>query len=78
MKNPFRFSRLLALTAALAPLTALAHPGHDGDHGLEWDFGHLAEHPLATLTCVLVLGAIGWTAWRMLRSPASPAKQRIK
>ena len=34
---------------------ANAHPGHDG-HELTWDFGHLAQHPIATMACAAVAG----------------------
>ena len=40
---------------------ALAHPGHEG-HELTWDFGHLANHPAATLVCVGIILAGVWTA----------------
>ncbi|HEY1109051.1 MAG TPA: hypothetical protein VGE76_10475 [Opitutaceae bacterium] len=35
---------------------AEAHPGHDG-HDLTWDFSHLAQHPVATMSCAMVVGA---------------------
>lgn len=43
---------------------AIAHPGHDGDHGLTWEFSHLAAHPVATVLCgaVLVAAVVG-VAW---------------
>jgi hydrogenase/urease accessory protein HupE len=63
--KPLRL-RVLALTTSLlaAPSLALAHPGHDGDHGLTWEFSHLAAHPFATVLCgaVLVTAVIG-VAW---------------
>jgi hydrogenase/urease accessory protein HupE len=72
-------SRRIALVLGLvAPLVAFAHPGHDGDHGLTWDFGHLAGHPLATLACLTVLGAAGWLGWRLIRSIRSPQASRVK
>ncbi|HET7535165.1 MAG TPA: hypothetical protein VFJ90_01830 [Candidatus Didemnitutus sp.] len=54
-----------ALAAFLAPLAAFAHPGHDGPHDFEWDFGHFAAHPIATTTCLAVLGLAGWAVWKL-------------
>lgn len=56
MKSPAR--RLTPFSAAyLFSVSALvAHPGHDGDHGLTWDLRHLAEHPLATAGCFALVG----------------------
>src|SRR4051812_27095642 len=51
----------VASTALLASANlALAHPGHDGDHGLTWDFRHLVEHPAATALSALVLVGAAW------------------
>jgi hypothetical protein len=37
-----------------------AHPGHDGEHDVTWDFGHLAAHPLATVVCfAVIVAAVG-------------------
>ena len=56
-------SRLRFTAALLASANlALAHPGHDGDHGLTWDFQHLADHPAATALGVLVLVGAAWGA----------------
>jgi hydrogenase/urease accessory protein HupE len=54
--------RATAVSAVLlaVPSLALAHPGHDGDHGLTWDFSHLAAHPLATALGALVLVGAVW------------------
>lgn len=69
MKSAPRLPILLAAAALVAPLTALGHPGHDGDHDFTWEFSHLVEHPIATLACVAVLAAAGWAIWRATRSP---------
>lgn len=64
MKNPRRFAPALIVATLAAPLTALAHPGHD-DPEITWDFDHLVEHPFATLAC---LAALGFAAWMIRRS----------
>lgn len=52
-----------ALLLLAAPLTALAHPGHDGDHDFEWAFGNGLAHPLGGLDHVLAMLAVGlWAA----------------
>lgn len=71
MKPP-RFRSLLILAAFVAPALARAHPGHDGEHELTWDFDHFASHPFATLACLSVLAVAGWTVWRLIKSFQSP------
>ena len=71
------FGRLLIVSALLSPLLAQAHPGHDGDHELVWEFDHLASHPLATIGCVAMLVAAGWGVWRLLQSRPVEKPQRI-
>ncbi len=64
MKLP-SFARSAALTSAALFLasTARAHPGHDGDHGLTWDFTGGALHPLGGLDHILAMVAVGiWAA----------------
>jgi len=76
-----KFSRLrFALLAGLFALPALAHahPGHDGDHELVWDFDHLLSHPIATVTCVAVVAVAGWMVWRLLKTPQSRDSVRSK
>lgn len=63
-------TRLLVAALFSLPLLAQAHPGHDGDHELVWDFGHLASHPLATLACFTLLAAVGWTLRRAFHASA--------
>lgn len=65
----FTSRRFLVLAVSLSVAVPLvqAHPGHDGDHGLTWDFSHFAAHPFATIGCLLVLIASGWCAWRLAR-----------
>lgn len=56
---------LLKLGALLAflPAIASAHPGHDGGHGLEWDFAGGFTHPLFGLDHLLAMLAVGvWAA----------------
>jgi hypothetical protein len=55
----------IAWMASIVPLWA--HPGHDDDHGLVWDFGHLAAHPLATFACFTVLAGAIWLGWQFVR-----------
>ncbi len=69
MKPAPRLSTLLAAAALVAPLTALAHPGHEGDHDFTWELSHLAAHPIATFLCLAVLAAASWAIWRATRSP---------
>jgi hypothetical protein len=75
-------SRLLArlvLAALLAPALAQAHPGHDGDHELVWDFQHLASRPLATIECIVLVTAGAWGVWRLLKANLTgPRPQRIR
>lgn len=77
MKSP-RLRSLLIATAFAIPALAHAHPGHDGDHELVWDFEHLAGHPLATIGCVAMLVAAGWGVWRMLQSRPVEKPQRVR
>ena len=60
LRRPALFFVLLS-----APLSAFAHPGHDGDHDFTWTFSHLAAHPLATLGCFLLIGAGALAAWQI-------------
>lgn len=64
-----RHFRKAALVAAILPIEAFAHPGHD-DPEVTWEFSHLVEHPVATLGCFLVIGLAAWAAWRMARRSA--------
>jgi urease accessory protein len=63
-----RSTDLLRRTASVlllcAPLVALAHPGHEGDHGgLTWDFSSGFGHPLGGLDHLLAMMAVGlWAA----------------
>lgn len=71
-----RFLPLAGLLAA--PALAFAHPGHDGDHDFEWDFGHFVSHPLATLACLALVVVAGWAVWRLWRAPKSPDAARVR
>jgi hydrogenase/urease accessory protein HupE len=67
-----RFLPLAGLLAA--PALAFAHPGHEGGHDFEWDFGHFASHPLATTLCVAVLAISVWAVWRLVKSKPAAAR----
>ena len=73
-----RHFRKAALVAAILPIEAFAHPGHD-DPDVTWEFSHLAAHPVATLGCFLVIGLAAWAAWRVAHRSAgkSDSKQAI-
>ena len=79
MKSP-RLRCLLVAVAFVLPALAHAHPGHDGDHGLVWDYEHLARHPLATFACLFLLAAASWSIWRFakMRPSDKAAKQPIR
>ena len=63
-----RLRSLLVATAFALPALAHAHPGHDGDHDLVWDFDHLAAHPMASFLCALVLTVGAWNVALFLAS----------
>lgn len=57
--------RRLALCAAtLAPLSAFAHPGHEG-HDFTWDFSAGLAHPLTGWDHLLAMLAVGLWAWQL-------------
>lgn len=54
--------RRCSAVLALAPLTALAHPGHDG-HDFTWDFNTGLTHPFTGWDHLLAMLAVGlWAA----------------
>lgn len=55
----------LALLAALLPVIASAHPGHDGDHDFGWDFTGGLTHPLFGWDHLLAMIAVGLWASRL-------------
>jgi hypothetical protein len=57
----FRPVARILVAAAMLPVIAEAHPGHEG-HELTWDMRHLAAHPWATLGCFAVIGGVAWLA----------------
>ena len=62
MKLP-RLRSLLTLAAFIAPVLAHAHPGHEGGHDLEWDFGSGFAHPLLGWDHLAAMLAVGiWAA----------------
>lgn len=63
MKTPLRRSFLLAASFLAIAGLAHAHPGHDGDHGLTWDFSGGLAHPFSGWDHVLAMVAVGlWAA----------------
>lgn len=53
----------LPAVAALAPTVAFAHPGHEGDHDVVWDFATGFMHPLGGWDHLLAMLAVGlWAA----------------
>jgi urease accessory protein len=60
MKN---LRRLLIAALVALPAIAQAHPGHDGDHELTWDFNGGFLHPLTGWDHLLAMVAVGiWAA----------------
>ena len=60
----------MAMMFMASAMTVSAHPGHDG-HELTWDFGHLIEHPAATLGWAGLLAGLSWAVWLVLRRAAT-------
>lgn len=57
--------RLATFVSSLGLLPAVlsAHPGHDGGHGLEWDFAGGFTHPIFGLDHLFAMVAVGvWAA----------------
>jgi urease accessory protein len=55
--------RVLAALLISLPALAHAHPGHDGDHELTWDFNGGFLHPLTGWDHLLAMIAVGvWAA----------------
>lgn len=77
MKLPRLHSLSFAAFLTL-PVLAHAHPGHDGDHDVIWEFGHLVDHPIATLACLTLVAAVGWAAWRLVKSAGSAKAGRVR
>jgi hydrogenase/urease accessory protein HupE len=77
--NFFR-RRSLAPFAAFLALASLAHahPGHDGDHEVTWEFSHLVAHPLATLMCLAVIAAGAGLAWLLVRRAQAERLQSLR
>src|SRR5687768_9405564 len=61
---------MLSTAFVVLALVAHAHPGHDG-HDLTWDFGHLAQHPFATMGGAAVVGAGLCVVIQLLRRPGT-------
>jgi hypothetical protein len=68
MKPFFGRAGISLLGFVFSAALAQAHPGHDDGHELTWDFGHLAEHPLATLAWTTLLGAAIYLVVRLARA----------
>ena len=73
------FVRRLFPAFAFLSVTSLAwaHPGHDG-HELTWDLGHLAQHPLATIGCAAVAGAVATVLVQTLRRRSEDRAQTLR
>jgi hydrogenase/urease accessory protein HupE len=73
------FSLTLGAIAVFAPSLALAHPGHDGDHGgLSWDFTADLVHYLTSpyhLLPAAAAGIVATLAWRYFRSNRKETKR---
>lgn len=72
--------RVALLATLLAPASAFAHPGHEGDHDFTWTFSHLVDHPLATLSCFALIATGALIAWRLAtwaeRAAPAPVRSR--
>ncbi len=75
----FSATRRLGLATAFLAVSGLAqaHPGHDG-HELTWDLSHLADFPVATITCFTVVAVAGWIGWLLLRRGATQRVQSLR
>ena len=77
-----KFSAPRFVTFSVAYLVSvsalLAHPGHDGDHGLTWDLKHLGEHPLATAACFALIGLTVLLTVVVLRRRAERQTQSLR
>jgi hypothetical protein len=74
MSSVLRSTVISALTVAAFPIVAYAHPGHD-DHELTWEFTHLLEHPIATVTCGILLGTLVWSVVHFIQSRSRAASR---
>lgn len=70
--------RPLVLASLVLPLIAQAHPGHDGDHELIWDFEHLSSHPLATILSFGILVAAIWGVRQFVQSRRAKAEVPVR
>ena len=75
MMTPAR--RLFTGSCLAFATLAHAHPGHDG-HELTWELRHLAQHPLATIGCAAVLGAMLALALQLVRSRRELRAQSLR
>lgn len=72
-------TRSAVVALAISPLVAFGHPGHDGDHGLTWDFMGDVVHHLTTPYHVLpavAFGVVAVLAWRLIRAKRDNAKRK--
>jgi hydrogenase/urease accessory protein HupE len=77
MKISLLRGSIVALIVLATSQLVRAHPGHD-DHELTWDFSHLAAHPVATLSCGVVLLSIGLAGWWLLRHSGMNSTSRTQ
>lgn len=74
-----KLPRLLpALSFLVLTATASAHPGHDGDHGLTWDFSHVVNHPGATGLWLAVFALSVWMIGQQIRAERRVARQSLR
>ncbi len=69
---------LLPLAFVVLAASAHAHPGHDGDHGLTWDFGHLAAHPGATMLWLAIFAFAVWLVVHRVQADRALARQSLR
>jgi hypothetical protein len=77
MKTSSRRAWALPTWFVLLATLAHAHPGHDG-HDFTWDFGHLAQHPFATMGCAAAVGAATCVAFQWWRRPSARDPQSFR
>jgi len=53
-------------------------PSHDGPRDFEWDLGHPAAPPFASLAGLALLAAAGWAVARLLRRRRAPASVKLR
>ena len=57
---------------------AVAHPGHEGDHGLIWESRNMASHPLETAGYVVLLLVTVWAFARVSSRGTDAVRQSLR